>query len=316
MLYQPVTIELLRAEDLPEPLCAGLRENEDAVFRKEGKLCYRIGNHVLCTEDSAQGSALLSSIRSGILEKAGIRETDNPFFRILNGNVAIQPEAISQKYHIPDCRDRCVICFRSVSDQNRDLSELFNEIVPIVDGDYAVPVSYDTVALVKGVDGQEEGETDEYAAAVIETFESEGLVGLKAGIGCVARNLSEIRASYAEAGKSLKTGLAFHPTDRVFRYSRQALERIIEAIPAERRKEIRSSFLHPKHEDAFNDEMMETIRVFFRNDLNLSAASKQLFIHRNTLNYRLDKIRRDTGLDVRRFRDAVVLKIILEIPEE
>ena len=62
--------------------------------------------------------------------------------------------------------------------------------------------------------------------------------------------------------------------------------------------------------------MMETVSVFFRNDLNLTAASKQLFIHRNTLNYRLDKIRKDTGLDLRHFQDAVVFRIVIEIPEE
>ena len=56
--------------------------------------------------------------------------------------------------------------------------------------------------------------------------------------------------------------------------------------------------------------MMETIRVFFRNDLNITAASKELFIHRNTLNYRLDKIKRETGLDLRTFQDAVVFRLI------
>ena len=58
------------------------------------------------------------------------------------------------------------------------------------------------------------------------------------------------------------------------------------------------------------EEMLETVRVFFRNDLNLTATSKQLFIHRNTLNYRLDKIRKETGLDLRSFEDAVIFRII------
>ena len=61
------------------------------------------------------------------------------------------------------------------------------------------------------------------------------------------------------------------------------------------------------------DEMMETVRVFFQNDLNITAASRQLFIHRNTLNYRLDKIKKDFGLDLRCFQDAVVFRIISEI---
>ncbi len=64
------------------------------------------------------------------------------------------------------------------------------------------------------------------------------------------------------------------------------------------------------------DELLETVRVFFRNDLNLTAASRELFVHRNTLNYRLDKIRKETGLDLRSFRDAVIFQILSGIPDE
>ena len=62
--------------------------------------------------------------------------------------------------------------------------------------------------------------------------------------------------------------------------------------------------------------MLDTVRVFFDNDLNLTAASKQLFIHRNTLNYRLDKIKKDFGLDLRSFRDAVIFKSVSEMTDE
>ena len=69
-------------------------------------------------------------------------------------------------------------------------------------------------------------------------------------------------------------------------------------------------------EAAFSDEMLETVRVFFEHDLSITSASRELFIHRNTLNYRLDKIRRDTGLDLRHFHDAVVFRLIYEMNEK
>ena len=72
-------------------------------------------------------------------------------------------------------------------------------------------------------------------------------------------------------------------------------------------------FIGNQSENRLSEETLETVRVFFQNDLNLTAASKQLYIHRNTLNYRLDKIRKDFGLDLRSFQDAVIFRVISEI---
>ena len=82
------------------------------------------------------------------------------------------------------------------------------------------------------------------------------------------------------------------------------------------KKQIRDEFRQIRAGETFSDEMLETVRVFFMNDLNLTAASRQLFIHRNTLNYRLDKIRKISGLDLRKFHDAVIFSVIALIPQE
>ena len=110
--------------------------------------------------------------------------------------------------------------------------------------------------------------------------------------------------------------MRYHIQDRVYVYEKQMLERIIDTIPENKKKEIQKSFYGNCRETALSDEMLETVRVFFRNDLNLTAASKQLFIHRNTLNYRLDKIKKEFGLDLRSFGDAVVFRIISEMSDE
>ena len=94
------------------------------------------------------------------------------------------------------------------------------------------------------------------------------------------------------------------------------IERILNCIPKERAAEIRREYPNICSDDGLTDEIRETVSVFFRNDLNLTAASKQLFIHRNTLNYRLDKIRRETGLDLRSFHDAVIFRILSGLAEK
>ena len=147
-------------------------------------------------------------------------------------------------------------------------------------------------------------------------MESEGITGIKAGIGREADNAENLRNSYRDAVNALFIGSVYHRQDSVYIYNRQVLERIVDSIPAETKKEIRKEYCQLNMPDSLSDEMLETVRVFFRNDLNLTAASKQLFIHRNTLNYRLDKIRKLSGLDLRCFHDAVVFAVISIIPQE
>ena len=110
--------------------------------------------------------------------------------------------------------------------------------------------------------------------------------------------------------------MRFSAKESVFMYRKQMLERIIDSIPKEKKKEIRNSFFQNQPGGCLSGELMETVQVFFQNDLNLTAASRQLFIHRNTLNYRLDKIKKIYGLDLRSFSDAAVFKVLLDIPDE
>ena len=160
-----------------------------------------------------------------------------------------------------------------------------------------------------------EDEIAEYAAAVIDTMVSEGFTDLQAGIGREADSITELHRSYEEAQNALLTGTRFHADETLFRYSEQKLERIISQIPAENRKKILAEYDSLYGGETFGAEMMETVRVFFRHDLNITSASRQLLIHRNTLNYRLDKIKRETGLDLRTFQDAVVFRLISEMAE-
>ena len=95
-------------------------------------------------------------------------------------------------------------------------------------------------------------------------------------------------------------------------YQKQILERILSSVPAERRTELKKDIFNDKAKKLLNAEMVETVRVFFENDLNLSTTAKKLYLHRNTLTYRLDRIHRETGLDLRTFKDAAAFKAIMD----
>ena len=90
------------------------------------------------------------------------------------------------------------------------------------------------------------------------------------------------------------------------------IERLSDLIPAGEAEKFRKEMISPRAEKVLTEEIMETIHVFFMNDLNLSTTARQLFIHRNTLLYRMEKVRKATGLDLRKFEDAVVFRMIMD----
>ena len=105
----------------------------------------------------------------------------------------------------------------------------------------------------------------------------------------------------------------FHPGDSIHMFRRLMLERFLMNVPREESMLYHSLLFSRKTAKLFNEEMLQTIEMFFRKDLNLSDTARQLFIHRNTLVYRLDKVQRQTGLDLRHFDDAVTFKILYEL---
>ena len=136
----------------------------------------------------------------------------------------------------------------------------------------------------------------------------EAALNMAAGVGESKNNLALLGESYAEAKRAIEVGQLFNPEEHIFLFSRLMLERFLMSVPREDSLRYHSLLFNRKTAKLFNEEMLQTIEMFFRKDLNLSDTARQLFIHRNTLVYRLDKVQRQTGLDLRHFDDAVTLR--------
>lgn len=236
------------------------------------------------------------------------------FKKILLGSPSNDDPVLYKRLNIKNTASRCVVVFRIPFRRNKEQATRFAAIAPVESHDIIIPMDYHTVALAKDLESQSIQETIEFSRAIIGTMEEEGISGIRAGIGGIYLTLNELRESYSEALTALYLGEKYHIHDTVFYSEEQLLERIVDSISPERKREIRNSF-RQKPQIQISEEIMETVRIFFQNDLNLTAASRQLFIHRNTLNYRLDKIKRAYGLDLRCFRDAVVFSIVSMILE-
>lgn len=218
------------------------------------------------------------------------------------------------EHQIPLEMERCVILFHIEQTDKASAYNILGELVPLTDTDALVEMDRHTVALIKdtnGFDGFDE--LYQFAQAVQETLMEEAVQTADVGIGEIKHTLAQLGESYQEAKRAMEVGRIFFSDHSIHVFRRLMLERFLMNVPREESLHYHALLFNRKTMKLFNDEMLQTIEMFFRKDLNLSDTARQLFIHRNTLVYRLDKVQRQTGLDLRHFDDAVTFKILYEL---
>ena len=146
--------------------------------------------------------------------------------------------------------------------------------------------------------------------AVMGTVGEETGGKLLGGIGEIQMSLGSMNRSLHEARRALEIGRAFRPGGKVYSYRSLLIERFMCEIPPETARLYYEMLFNKKNARVFNEEMVQTIDKFFDCHLNVSEAARQLYIHRNTLVYRLDKVQKATGLDLRAFDDAITFKML------
>ena len=299
MNSQSVRISLMTADEVPDGIRSRLNAGAESV-RGNGMLYVRAGGKYLCCEDSEAGETLIHVLKENRNERITVSD---PWQRILCGD---NPEGI-----LHDGVPRCVIVFRSSARQERSL---IDELIPLEPGD-AITENNGGIVLIKKTDGLTDEEIAEFAAAVTGAAETEAGIRLQAGIGRPTRKVSELKDSYSEAETAISMGRHFLAGESVYAFGHLAAERLINAVPAADRAQLRKELFTPETRKLLTSEMMETIDAFLRNDLNLSTTAREMFIHRNTLIYRLDKIRKVTGYDLRHFQDAMAFRLLSRLPE-
>ena len=156
-------------------------------------------------------------------------------------------------------------------------------------------------------------ELEQTAHVVLDTLNSEAMSSVHVSYGTIVNSLKEVSRSYKEAKMALDVGKIFYSDKNVVAYSNLGIGRLIYQLPIPLCKMFIKEIFNGKSPDDFDEETLSTINKFFENSLNVSETSRQLFIHRNTLVYRLDKIQKSTGLDLRVFDDAITFKIALMV---
>ena len=304
---------LLGIEDVPAEVQSALQGFSGSYFRLNGTVYWPVGRQVLCCADQEEALALLFAIQQHFAPEPSndpLTAALQHLLLSLDENAA--PEKILQN-KMPDDHDRAVLLFQASGQETGSFDAAFRMMAPLETFDYPVPIRSGRMALIKNLDQQDEEDAIEYAAAVLDTMESEGISGITVGIGSSTNRLSGLKQSFQDAEAALNAGRKHHPDQRVFCFRNLALEIIVDQIPSRNKALILEKFNGAGSSFTLTDELKDTADRFLRNDLNLTATAKEMFIHRNTLTYRLDKIRKETGLNLQTFRDAAVFRILTEI---
>lgn len=178
--------------------------------------------------------------------------------------------------------------------------------------DTAVQMSEDTCVLVRFT-GEEDGyrSSVDYAEFLTQSLKEELGLDVQAGVGQIVKELKDVASSYAGAENALRYADVFEISGNVHTYREFILFRMLEDVPASKCAEYLSQITDEHFKEVFEDEeMLSTAEAFLQSSLNVSETSRNLYMHRNTLLYRLDKIEKATGLNVRLFSDAVSFRVL------
>lgn len=219
----------------------------------------------------------------------------------------------AKKLHI-DIEVRRVV-FLIETNRDKDGNEL-EKIRGLFGGkskDFVTAVDEKNIIVVKELAENEQYEDLRKTAEVIlNLFRGDGN-GVHISYGTVINELKEVSRSYKEARMALDVGKIFFEEQNIIAYSQLGIGRLIYQLPIPLCKMFIKEIFDGKSPDEFDEEILTTINKFFENSLNVSETSRQLYIHRNTLVYRLDKLQKSTGLDLRVFEDAITFKIALMV---
>ena len=222
----------------------------------------------------------------------------------------------AKKLHIDNNVSRLVYLIESNNDKdtNTSVMDVVRSIFPMKTKDFITAVDENNIILVKDVSEDRSRKAIERTARTItDMLNSEAMGRVRISLGSVVSDLKDISRSYKEAKIALEVGKIFYEEKYTINYNRLGIGRLIYQLPLSLCKMyIEEIFKNIKVED-FDEETLNTVNKFFENSLNISETSRQLYIHRNTLVYRLDKLQKSTGLDLRVFEDAITFKIALMV---
>ena len=267
--------------------------------------------------DSASTIGELAVCQVESLLTAYAEKTDkNSFMQNLLLDRYSQVEAFNKaaRLHIAPSVRRAVFLVETKQHKDENALATIRNIFSARTRDFITALDDSGIIVVRELQSTESyEELNGIACMLVDMLNTEAMTSAWVSYSNIADDLKQLPDAYKEARTALEVGKIFYTGKNVFGYNRLGIGRLIYQLPIPLCKMFIKEIFDGRGPDDFDEETLMTINKFFENSLNVSETSRQLFIHRNTLVYRLDKLQKSTGLDLRVFEDAITFKIALMV---
>lgn len=240
----------------------------------------------------------------------------NRFFQnlLLDNLLLVDVFNQAKKLKIETEKRRIVFLIEPKSDGDNIVFETMRGMYASGSGNVVTSVEERHIVLIKTLErGESYAELNHMAEIIVDTLTAEAMTSVRVAYGTVVEELKDVSQSYKEAGIALDVGRIFYAEKNILAYNQLGIGRLIHQLPASLCEMFLKEVFDDKEVELFDEETLSTVNQFFENNLNISETARQLYVHRNTLVYRLEKIQKMTGLDVRVFEDALTFKIALMV---
>ena len=229
---------------------------------------------------------------------------------ILPGDIYIRAKELHFATDVP----RAVLLVRQLGNNDVATVDVLAGMFPDKLQDFVLSINESDVVIIKQLSPTTtEEDLEKLAHAVEDTLRNELFIKCVIGIGTIAEHLRSLADSYKEAQTAIDVGKVFDTEKSIINYENLGIGRLIYQLPTTLCEIFLSEVFKKNSIDSLDQETLFTINKFFENNLNVSETSRKLFVHRNTLVYRLEKIKKLTGLDLRQFDHAIVFKVALMV---
>lgn len=313
--YSTVPGETIRRADEKIYGVSENKEKNKTYFRFR----HRADEYVGYVDSIGDNGERIASLISIVLENSGGREVPTSKKEAMKNVVlgdcnSLQTQKYMRKFGIPNLPCSVYVCYV----QDGSLSDIINFLENFKTSTYDLVVAVDEIscAYVRFNDGTaQENEFQsltDYAYLMAQSIEEELGLKIKIGVGGTTQSFADSAVSYKQAATAVRMSGLFEMKTGVATYKDYVFIKLLEELPKYKLEEFLSVLSEPDTKTVFSDsEMLETASEFLKANLNVSEASRNLFMHRNTLMYRLDKIEKATGLDIRKFQDAMTFRLMM-----
>jgi len=229
---------------------------------------------------------------------------------ILPGDIYLK----ARELHFNSDVSRVCLLIKIANKSDISAYDVIQNLFPDKNKDFVININETDIALVKEIRiGIEPKDLDKLAGSIVDTLSSEFYTHCVVGIGTVVTGIKDLARSFKEAQVALEVGKVFDTEKPIVSYDNLGIARLIYQLPTTVCEMFLKEVFKRGSIESLDHETLFTIQRFFENNLNVSETSRKLFVHRNTLVYRLEKIKKITGLDLREFEDAIVFKVALMV---